>query len=157
MAKGWKLSHTKRLERFQAKIQKTEHCWIWIGYIDWGGYGRYKWEGKSWIAHRLMWRLFVGDIPHGMCVCHTCDNRKCVNPAHLFLGTYNDNIQDMVSKGRARGAPEESNAKLTKDKVQTIRNIYKQGGISTIELGTQYGVYHTTIARIVNKTTWKQS
>jgi len=66
------------------------------------GYGRFFANGKEILAHRMMWIFVYGDIPKGMCVCHTCDNPRCVNPAHLFLGTKRDNNIDMFAKGRQR-------------------------------------------------------
>lgn len=95
------------LERFEAKINKeTESgCWEWTAYLDSKGYGAFRYEGKTRRAHRVSWMIYKGDIPkgngyHGTCVLHKCDNRRCVNPEHLFLGSNQDNMLDMVSKGR---------------------------------------------------------
>lgn len=98
-----------REERFWSKVQKMskDNCWEWTGFRNDNGYGYMQVYGKNIRprkkigAHRMSYIIHFGDIPKGFCICHKCDNRNCVNPNHLFLGTYNDNIQDMIKKGRA--------------------------------------------------------
>lgn len=87
-------------ERFESKyIPVTESgCWIWIANIIKTGYGVIGVKGKMRLAHRTAWELYVDPIPEGIFVLHKCDVRSCVNPNHLFLGTHQDNMADMMKK-----------------------------------------------------------
>jgi hypothetical protein len=90
-------------ERFNKKylIDETTDCWEWQNATNNIGYGMFRWStGKMRTAHRASYELYIGPIPANMLVCHKCDNPKCVNPEHLWVGTRKDNYDDMVSKGR---------------------------------------------------------
>lgn len=90
----------KDLERFWSKVVKTENCWEWAGTIAINGYGIFHLNKKGIRAHRVVYQLCKSDIPFGLIVMHSCDNRKCVNPSHLSVGTYEDNLRDASAKGR---------------------------------------------------------
>jgi len=91
------------MKRFFDKVNKTETCWLWTaGSRGKTGYGAFKIKGKVIDSHRVSYEIHKGEIPEKMYVCHTCDNRKCVNPEHLFLGTAKDNWQDGFDKGRIK-------------------------------------------------------
>lgn len=87
-------------ERFWAKVEKTDGCWLWTAALSTTGYGRIGVGKKMAYTHRLSWEMHNGPIPPGMHICHHCDNPKCVRPDHLFLGTRTDNMRDMWRKGR---------------------------------------------------------
>ena len=139
-------------------------CWEWVANKDRNGYGRF--GGKTKISsHRYSWELAYGNIPDGLFVLHKCDNPSCVNPEHLFLGTQQDNMIDMVEKGRwtprnttntpegiiARRGESHPNHKLTDLQVSYIRDKYAIGDITYKEIALEMCVNITTIMRIIKR------
>jgi len=136
-------------DRFWAKVQKQESCWEWIGAIRGGGYGASSLNGKEISAHRLSYILFKGPIPEGLNICHTCDNRKCVNPMHLICETQSYNLKDCYSKKRRSPLFR----KLNENQVDEI--IYKkQNGKTYRELAKEYNVDSKCIFMIVKNKTY---
>lgn len=157
--------------RFWSHIDKSggpEACWIWTaGCLK--GYGYFHFNNHSVRAHRFVYELTYGPILNNLLVCHHCDNRRCCNPKHLFLGTQLDNIHDAIAKGRTplgeksgrRKHPERYPrgealpfAKLTNDAIITIRSLYSSG-VMLSKLARQYNVGTTCITNIVQNRTWK--
>lgn len=157
----------KDITRFWSKVNRTDNpdeCWEWVGtkrhsYGTIGFGGRRKNGGKEYNAHRVSYEINIGEIPDGLHVLHKCDNPKCVNPDHLFLGTHLDNMRDMFAKNRRPTARGENSgkSKLTDDQVREIRRRYKPycHVNGTRALGREYNVTHECISSIVINKTWK--
>jgi len=141
-------------ERFNEKWTPDENgCWIWTSARTPTGYGSI-WVGSNARAHRVSWELHRGPIPVGLHVLHRCDVPLCVRPEHLFLGTHNENMADMVAKGRyvvMRGATN-GMAKLTADDVRAIRRRWP--GETYLALGRAFGVTKATVGSIIRGRTW---
>lgn len=101
------------LDQLFSRAEKTESCWNWTGALNHNGYGHVRVKGKTYRVHRFIYQLLSGEIPKGKLVCHRCDNRKCINPDHLFLGSHNENMADMIRKGRRSTAPVRGRARQT--------------------------------------------
>lgn len=138
-------------ERFWARVDKTDNCWLWIGSKVHNGYGRIWSNGKTLLAHRFSYELHKGPIPKGLCVLHHCDVRNCVRPDHLFTGTRRDNTQDMIRKGR-RGS---CGTKLTPNQVREIQERVANGE-TQMSLAEEFGVAQTTISHIKCGRVWKE-
>lgn len=144
----------KILEKINANIGNDD-CWNWDEYFSTNGYGQVRYNGPHQQVHRVAWELMVGEIPDGLCVLHKCDNRKCYNPTHLFLGTKKDNAVDKVNKNRQLKGPDIYGAKLNYDIVAEIRSKYIPYKYTTYRLAKEYGVGQVQIYRIVKNKEWK--
>lgn len=144
------------MKRFWNKVRKTKTCWVWTAGKYWDGYGKFRASGKSQRTHRFSYEIKNGKIPFGMCVLHKCDNRACVNPKHLFIGTKKDNCFDMFKKGRSGLVGEKHPiSKLTRPDIIKIRKYYSQGKVTQRYMAEYFGVSYQLISKIVNFKAWK--
>ena len=141
-----KLSRKTLKEQFEDKYipEPNSGCWLWEGALSPNGYGHIRRDGKIITAHKVSYILNVGEVPDGYDVCHTCDNRMCVNPSHLWLGTRSQNLQDMLKKSR-------HNRKLTYDQAQEI----KSSPMKNADLARKFNCSDTLIYYIKTGQQWK--
>lgn len=149
------------IDRFWQYVRKTAGCWIWIGGCFSNGYGQFRVAEKKVKAHRFAYQITKGNILPGICVCHTCDNRKCVNPNHLFLATHKGNALDRANKKRSARfnlprlfGEKNPQAKLTQSKVEEIRELRKSG-YTYRSLACKFEVSCSLIGNIIRDENWK--
>lgn len=152
----------KQIQRFWSKIDISGGmfaCWIWVGACSQNGYGQLRITRTLKLAHRVSWEIHFGEIPTGLEVCHNCpdgDNPSCVNPAHLWLGTQKENMNDCSRKGRIAKSEKSGQAKLTQEIVNNIRSDavagYPQRWIARF-----YGIARSRVSDIVNYKTWRST
>lgn len=140
-------------ERFDKYIglKQQNGCILWNGFLDNKGYaclGNIK-------AYRLSYELFRGAFNKSLFVCHKCDNPQCINPNHLFLGTHQENMDDMKIKGRGHLGEKHGMAKLTNEEVLEMRKMFECGNISMRKLGRLFGVAYATARNIIKRKYWK--
>jgi len=155
-----------REKRILTMIQRQPNgCWNWTGLTckdrkvntrRFMGYGILKFKSKRYLAHRFSWETFRGIIPEGKMVCHGCDNPRCVNPDHLFIGTAKTNMGDCVSKKRHVFGNRTSKAKLTEDAVRDILANHKpyDRKFSCGAFAKKYNVSESCVYGVVNRTRW---
>jgi hypothetical protein len=130
-------------------------CIEWIGSKDRDGYGTFSLHRKPVKAHRMAFALYVGEIPKGLSVLHSCHNRGCINPEHLRLGTTQDNTKDMVEAGRQNRGEKVYLAKMRAKDIIEIRTLYKGNYGDLSNIGRKYGITPSTVQKIVKKQAWR--
>lgn len=141
-------------DRFLAKVHKTDTCWLWTGSMRGYGYGKMKVNGEEIAAHRVSYANAFGPFDESLFVCHHCDVPSCVNPAHLFLGTHDDNMRDCKEKGRQKTGnhkgPANGRAILSVEQVKSIRADTRASHLVALD----YGVKPITIRAIRTGRNW---
>jgi len=159
---SWRDNNNLKLHIEDKVFYSPDGCWYWTGSVYTNGYGRIRAlrskEGKRRLVHRVYYELVIGPIPNGLFICHRCDNRLCINPDHLFLGTAGDNVRDCVAKGRLtqydKRGERHPQAVLTNKMVVAIRAKYIAGGVLQRQLAKEYGVKQGQISRVIRKEGW---
>lgn len=149
------MSKPNTSETFWARVQQGEGCWTWTGAVDARtGYGRLQYQGRQVTAHRLAFELASGaPVPDELLVCHSCDNRTCCRPDHLWLGTHLENTRDASAKGRMHPGESHPNARLTTSDVVLIRELLAAGRRG-VDVATRFGVHPNTVYNIGKGRTW---
>lgn len=150
-----KIKFERLVKSFERHVIRKIGCWDWLGVLTKFGYpkigSRYF---NLWTGHRASWFIFNGEIPKGKCVLHRCDNPKCTNPEHLFLGTEKENIKDRCKKDRSAIGSKGGNSKLDEYKVKEIKNLLKKG-ISQDSIAKKFDIHQTQISKIKLEKTWR--
>lgn len=154
-------AHRKTETEFWSKVAVAgvDECWPYLGDVTPNGYGRLRWANGKTSAHRLSYVLTNGVIPDGLVVCHTCDNKPCCNPKHLYAGTNKQNSQDASARGLLKGVNPKGirngNSKLSEEDVRYIKwNCLKEYG-SVVRFAKRFGVTDGTIRAILKDRAWK--
>ena len=131
-------------ERFWSRVKRgrPDECWEWQRASSSSGYGQLLVDGRQELVHRLSWALRNGPVPDGMCVLHHCDNKICVNPDHLFIGTHQDNTDDYLKKNGGRKHPKHPKHPLTKNRLASYR---RKAALTQQALSELSGISYRTI------------
>jgi hypothetical protein len=182
LTKGWyerPWLAKKAIRRFWSKVKKGKpsDCWTWVAGKNPQGYGQFNVGVTNMGAHRFAYFISKGAIPKHLMVCHSCNNPACVNPRHLWLGTSVESANHCIAKGRhARQGPknpakgklngrhthpesvlrgeQQSQAKLTKRDVISIRRSFAADKLTKVKIAKQYGITRTRVWQIVTRKCW---
>lgn len=137
--------------RFRSKFERRgdHECWLWEAATDRAGYGQFRVGKRCQYAHRVAWVMANGPIPDGKEICHRCDQRNCVNDAHLFLGTHQENMADAKVKGRMRPFPRPETRKVSDAVIAEMRALRAAGELQQL-IADRFGVTQTFVSMVVN-------
>lgn len=138
------------LVRFWAKVHKQKKCWKWIASTKAKGYGQFSIKSSMYLATRISYAIANSD-PGKFCVCHSCDNPNCVNPAHLWIGTIQEDMDDKVVKNRQARGEKNGQSKLTE---KQVKEILESDEIHQV-LATRYGISRSNISLVKRREAWK--
>ena len=148
------------VKRFWSKVDKSKDCWNWVACKDKDGYGVFNVnpQRKYEKAHRFVYELEIGKILDGKIICHHCDNPSCVNPSHLYLGTYKSNAKDRQKRNRGRNQNGTKNhmAVLNWEKVRKIRAMWQSGNYTQKAIADYFNVSRGCVTGIIYNVNWKE-
>lgn len=144
----------KPIDLLTKYYESEDGCWVYEGRLDSHGYGQMTVAGKAHLVHRLSWVIHNGPIPENMFVCHKCDYKPCINPEHLFLGTHQDNMTDMVSKDRQALHQGMDNGRCSISEL-TARSIKANLDKSNQQLSSEYNVPISIVRNIRSGAAWR--
>lgn len=161
MGDGMNVDIGKLRQRLLSKIVKADSplgppCWMWTGAINAFGYGLINVNSESKLAHRMSYMTFIRPIPNEMNCLHHCDNRACINPIHLYLGTKQDNTNDMMRRGRHRPSEgeENSNAVISEMEAAEIKFLALEDHLTNVEIADAYGISPSIVSTIKRGDAW---
>lgn len=143
----------RKIALMEIDIDKSGSCWEWTGRRNKSGYGLTAIRGGSELAHRAYWQLVVGEVPGDMCLLHSCDNKKCVNPAHLRIGTHAENMAEAKERNRMRQMRGSDNG-MAKISYQIAEEIRADKTSSNVSLAKKYGVSDVVISKVRLGKSW---
>ncbi len=162
--KNPRIRHLDLEFRFWQKVDintvSYDTCWIWIGTLNYFGYGQLAYRGKNYQAHRISYWIYKTFYKNNFIknslihACHKCDNPSCVNPNHIFLGSASENKQDSINKDRVPIGENCWNSILTSSQILEIRQLYATGKYIQRKLAKRFNVTRSTISSIINKNCW---
>lgn len=149
------------VERYLAKVDRRgpDECWPWTAACFEKGYGAFRLGDKQLKAHRFGFQTFVGPIPDGHIICHTCDNPPCQNPGHWFSGTTRDNAIDRKTKGRGATGTRNGGWTTARHTAEDVRNMRLLGlqGVTQAEIARRYDTHQSDVSAILLRKTWKHA